>query len=155
VTAAPRAFLYVSPVPGSDKVSCWNNVEIRQGSALDRAALAPSRLTVVGSTSGFHTGRSRLAGDDQTILFTPDEPYALGENVHVRLAAGTRTAAGTTLPELAFDFHVSRVDPRGKARPDPERIPARGSSGSAPSPRPTTSGARRPPGRALPRARRS
>jgi hypothetical protein len=123
VTAAPRAFLYVSPEPGSDKVSCWNNVAIRQGSALDRAALAPSRLTVVGSTSGIHTGRFRLAGDDQTILFTPDEPYALGENVHVRLAAGTRTAAGTTLPELAFDFRVSRVDPKAQARPDPERIP--------------------------------
>jgi hypothetical protein len=123
VTAAPRAFLYVSPEPGSDKVSCWNNVAIRQGSALDRAALAPSRLTVVGSTSGIHTGRFRLAGDDQTILFTPDEPYALGENVHVRLAAGTRTAAGTTLPELAFDFRVSRVDPRGQAHADPERLP--------------------------------
>jgi hypothetical protein len=123
VTAAPRAFLYVSPVAGSDKVSCWNNVAIRQGSALDPSGVSPSRLTVVGSVSGLHPGRFRLAGDGQTILFTPDAPYALGETVHVRLAAGTRTLAGTALPELAFDFHVSPVDPRRQPHPDPERIP--------------------------------
>jgi hypothetical protein len=123
VAAASRAFLYLSPVPGSDKVSCWNNVAIRQGSAIDRGALVPRRLTVVGSTSGFHTGRLRLASDEQTLLFTPDDPYALGETVRVRLASGTRTLAGSTLPELAFEFRVSPVDPRGQPRPDPERIP--------------------------------
>src|SRR5437762_3260077 len=112
VTAAPRAFIYLSPVPGADMVSRWNNVVIRQGSALDPAGLDAHRLTVVGNESGAHTGRFRLARDGQTILFTPDQPYALGEMVHVRWAAGTRTLAGTTLPELAYQFRVSRVDPR-------------------------------------------
>jgi hypothetical protein len=123
VTAAPRAFLYVSPLPGSDKVSCWNNIAIRQGSALDRTALVPGRLTVAGSASGLHSGRLRLAGDAQTILFTPDQPYALGETVHVRLAAGTRTTTGTTLPELAFEFRVSSADPKRQPHADPERVP--------------------------------
>ena len=123
VTAAPRAFLYVSPVPGSDKVSRWNNVAIRQGSPLDPASIDAGRLTVVGAQSGAHTGRFRVAGDGQTLLFTPDQPYALGETVHVRLAAGTRTQAGATLPELAFDFVVSPVDSRQMPRPEPERLP--------------------------------
>ena len=120
VTAAPRAFLYLSPVPGADMVSCWNNVVIRQGSALDRTSLDARRLSVVGSASGAHTDRFQLATDGQTILFTPDKPYALGEMVHVRLAAGTRTLAGRTLPELAYQFRVSTVDPRLMPRPTPE-----------------------------------
>src|SRR5437867_10476977 len=87
VTAAPRAFLYLSPLPGADMVSRWNNLAIRPGSALDPASLDARRLSVVGRESGAHTGRLKLAGDGQTILFTPDQPYALGEMVHVRLAA--------------------------------------------------------------------
>ncbi|HEY2956109.1 MAG TPA: aryl-sulfate sulfotransferase [Candidatus Eisenbacteria bacterium] len=121
--AAPRAFLYLSPVPGADKVSRWNNLVIRQASALDPASLDARRLSVVGGESGPHAGRLRLASDGQTILFTPDQPYALGERVRVRLAAGTRTLAGTTLPELAYEFRVSTVDPRLMPRPASERMP--------------------------------
>src|ERR1043166_477465 len=120
VRAPPRAFLSLSPVPGADMVSCWNNVVIRQGSALDRTSLDARRLSVVGSASGAHTGRFQLATDGETTLFTPDKPYALGEMVHVRLAAGTRTLAGKALPELAYQFRVSRVDPKLMPRPLPE-----------------------------------
>src|SRR5438093_768883 len=89
VTAAPRAFLYLSPLPGAEMVSRWNNLAIREGCALDPASLDARRLSVVGSASGAHSGRLKLASDGQTILFTPDQPYSLGEMVHVRLAAGT------------------------------------------------------------------
>ena len=124
-TTAPvsGAFRYVSPVPGSDRVSRWNNIAIREGSALDPAMLDVRRLTVVGAQSGAHAGRLQLTSDGLTLLFSPDQPYALGETVHVRLAAGTRTLAGAVLPELAFEFRVASVDPRLVPRPVTEWLP--------------------------------
>src|SRR5258708_33123746 len=69
-TAAPRAFLYLSPVPGADMVSRWNNVVIRQGSALDRASLDALRRAVGGSVSGAHSGRFQLGTRGRTVRFT-------------------------------------------------------------------------------------
>src|ERR1044072_7499629 len=116
VTAAPRAFLYLSPVPGADMVSCWNNVVIRQGSALDRTSLDARRLSVVAGATGAPTGRFRVATGGQTTLFTADKPYALGEMVHVRLAAGTRTLAGGARPGVALQFRLVGGAPRRPPR---------------------------------------
>jgi hypothetical protein len=120
--AAPRAYAYLSPLPGSDMVSCWNNVAIRQGELLDPSSLEPDLLTVTGSASGPHGGRLKLAGDGRTILFTPDQPYALGETVRVRLAPGARTSRGAALPVLDYRFRVSTVDPRSMPRVESERL---------------------------------
>jgi len=122
VAAAPHEFSYVSPLPGSRMVSPWNNVAIRPGGILNSLSLDAASLTVVGSRSGAHGGRLVLASDERTIVFTPDQPYTLGETVHVRLSPGVRTAAGAALPELSYEFQVSRVDPRRMPHADREEL---------------------------------
>lgn len=118
VHGAPRPFAYVSPVPGSSRVSPLNNVAIRPGPVLDAASLDGAALEVSGSRSGARGGRLRLSADGRTILFDPHEPWALGETVRVRLRPGVRTAAGSRLPELEFEFAVTPRDPGAlRARP--------------------------------------
>src|SRR5262249_27641946 len=121
--AAARDFAYLSPLPGSQRVSPGNNVAIRPGMPLDAASVAAASLTVTGSRSGAHAGRLRLAGDGRTIVFRPDSPLATTEPVRVGLAAGVRTGAGAALPGVDYTFQVPAVDPRVMPRPEPERSP--------------------------------
>src|SRR5215831_17701542 len=121
--AAARDFAYLSPLPGSQRVSPGNNIAIRPGSPLEPASVAAAQLTVTGSRSGAHAGRLRLASDGRTIVFRPDQPFAANETVRVRLASGVRTSAGSGLPGLDYTFQVSAVDPRAMPRPEPERLP--------------------------------
>lgn len=112
VHGAPRPFAYVSPVPGSKRVSPLNNVAIRPGPVLDAASLNGAALEVTGSRSGAREGRLRLSADGRTILFDPREPWVLGETVQVLLRPGVRTSAGTPLPALEFEFAVTPHEPQ-------------------------------------------
>ena len=106
---------YFSPIPGSRLVSPWNNIVIRRGSVIDGSTVEGRRLSVIGSTSGAHSGRLTLLDDRKTVVFDPDQPFALGETVEVRLGAGVKTSGGEALPELSYSFEVSRADPRQQA----------------------------------------
>lgn len=119
--ATPRSpFAYVSPLPGSTRVSPVNNIALRVGPELDPRTVHAGLLQVTGSQSGTHAGRVRLSTDRRTLLFDPQQPYATGETVSVRLASGLRTAAGTSVPETDFSFTVASVDPRTVSRPSRE-----------------------------------
>jgi hypothetical protein len=114
--AAVGGFAYVSPLPGSRYVSPGNNVAIRPGAGLDPSSVVPGLVTVTGDKSGAHAGRLRLASDGLTIVFRPDQPYALDETVRVCIASGLRTRAGRALPGLEYTFHVSGADGRTFSR---------------------------------------
>jgi hypothetical protein len=105
-------FTYVSPSPGTALVSPWNTLAFRQGCTIDATSLDEASLSVVGSASGTHDGRLVLSDDGRTIVFRPDLPFALGEDVAVTLDHGIRTRTGTELPGLSFHFTVSPMDPR-------------------------------------------
>ncbi len=122
-SAAPRDYAYLSPAPGAERVSPGNNIAFREGSPIDPASLVPGLVRVSGVRSGQHTGRLALSSDERTVLFTPDQPFALGEHVRVRIATGARTRAGRTLPTLSYEFQVSSVDPRAMPRPRREWLP--------------------------------
>src|SRR5206468_9092206 len=77
--AGVRDFAYLSPLPGSRHVSPGNNVALRPGAALDPSSVVPGLVAVTGGKSGAHAGRLRLASDGLTIVFRPDQPYALRE----------------------------------------------------------------------------
>ena len=110
--ATSRSYAYVSPQPGSERVSPVNNVALRAGPELDARSLHAGLLQVTGSVSGPHSGRLRLSADQRTLLFDPAEPYATGETVTVQLTPGLRTATGDALPETRFHFTVAAWDPR-------------------------------------------
>ena len=108
---------YFSPIPGSRLVSPWNNIVIRNGSVIDRGTVDGRTLSVIGSASGVHTGRLTLLDDRKTVVFDPDQPFALGETVEVSLGAGVRTPGGEALPALSYSFEISQTDPRQQPAP--------------------------------------
>lgn len=124
-TAAVNAverFQYVSPMPGSDLVSIWNNVAIRDGRPLDPTTLRGDPISVEGVTSGGHAGTLVLSDDGRTMVFTPDVPFALDEVVSVTLHGGVATMTGEPLPSMAFDFRTASVDPSQVAPLDLEPL---------------------------------
>jgi hypothetical protein len=99
---------YLSPRPGAILVSPETNVIIRPGEPLDRSWINNSSLiTVVGSTSGPHSGTMKLSDDGKTIVFNPRVRFTEGETVTVSLHGGLRTAAGKPIDHLEFTFVVS------------------------------------------------
>ena len=115
-------YQYVSPVPGSQRVSPWNNVVFRPGAPLDPTTLGPGALTVTGSSSGLHAGRLILSDDRRTIVFRPDLPFALGETVSVELGPGPRTTLGEAVPPVSMAFSISTTDPRQQPATLPEEF---------------------------------
>src|SRR5262245_35330040 len=73
-TLGVAQYRYLSPVPGSQRVSPRNNIAVRLGDALDPATLNAGALTVVGSTSGSHAGRRVQSDDGATLIYLPDRP---------------------------------------------------------------------------------
>jgi hypothetical protein len=113
-------YQYLSPSPGSRLVSPWNNIVLRPGGAIDAATVAASALTVSGTRSGAHAGRLVLSDDGRTLVFNPDRPFALGEEVTVRLGGGVRTRDGAGLLPLSFGFTIAAADPRQQPRHVPD-----------------------------------
>lgn len=137
VQAAPEAhgnggYAYLSPRPGAQRASPWNNVVLREGSDIDAATLAAGALTVRGTLSGVHDGETRLSDDGRTIVFLPRLPFALEETVVVHLEPGFRTTSGRMLPPLSFAFRVARADPKLGRHPEMEEF-----SGGREAPRAT------------------
>jgi hypothetical protein len=108
---SPSSFQYVSPMPGSTLVSAGTTIAVRQGETMDPASISVDLFQVTGSRSGDHAGRALLATDNQTVIFTPDRPFAPDETVSVALGAGLRTAAGQTPDGLSFEFRISPKAP--------------------------------------------
>lgn len=91
------------PAPGSATAS--------PGTAVTLTGVAPEAagdLTVTGSHTGPHTGTLTALPQGQGVTFTPDAPFAAGEEVEVSSAVPVAGAEGTT-----FTFTV------GTPAPDP------------------------------------
>lgn len=90
-------FTYVHPLPGSVEHNPETTLIVRLN---DEAAgeTANLRWSVVGSRSGEHAGRTIIAG--ATVIFRPDAPFQLAEQVRVRVD-------GLSVP-LEFDFTIKK-----------------------------------------------
>lgn len=116
--AAPASpFTYTSPRDGAEVVMPQTTIAVRFGEILAASSLSPDRFHVAGSESGSHGGEVRLARDERTAIFQPDQPFAPGERVTVRVAGGLRTEAGTRLAggEIAFTV-AEELSPSGPPR---------------------------------------
>lgn len=100
-------FQYIAPRRGALLVSRETTLAVRQGEPLEETSLAHDLFTVIGSASGAHTGRVELAGDDLTVIFTPDAPFLPGETVSVTVRPGLRSRAGARLRGTSWSFTVS------------------------------------------------
>jgi hypothetical protein len=106
-TPAPRRALDVLPFPGTPDAAPQTNI--------DFPAVAPGQITrvsVVGSASGLHTGRLSAQPAGQGTAFRPDRPFSQGERVTVTAAFRSATAATASgapgQKQVSFSFSVAR-----------------------------------------------
>ena len=85
---------YLSPLPGAVLVHPETNIIIREGDLIDPSTLENRYLEIDGSKSGIHNGRLILSDDGKTIIFKPDIPFYLDENVIVSIHQGIKNIDG-------------------------------------------------------------
>lgn len=97
---------YVSPLPGSKLVTPGTTIALREGDPIVPESIDANLFNVVGSSSGVHPGSTVLADDGETVIFKPQQPFALGESVSVAVDSGIRTISGQTLDPVSFSFTI-------------------------------------------------
>jgi hypothetical protein len=102
---------YVHPLPGTRFATVDTKIVIRPGDSLAPASLSATGILVTGSVSGPHTGTIRLARDEKTIVFNPDQVFTPGEKVTVHLSGRLRTASGGDIAPSTFSFYTCNSQP--------------------------------------------
>jgi hypothetical protein len=113
---AQTASEYISPAPGATMVRPGTTIAIRPGQLLDERSLANALFQVVGTLSGRHEGQIVLADDQRTIIFKPNRPFDLGENVTVTVAPGLTYLTGKQFAGVSFAFSIqAQIAPNVRA----------------------------------------
>jgi hypothetical protein len=102
---------YISPLPHSKYNPAGTTIAIRYGDLIEPQSVSSDLFSVAGSHTGSHTGKTVLAVDQQTIIFKPDQPFSLGENVQVDLHPGISSLSGEKISAYSFSFSISKTDP--------------------------------------------
>ena len=105
-----QSYQYISPVPGSSLNKPETNIIIRKGSFINPATLSSKKIKVVGSKSGVHSYKIKLADDDKTILIKPDSKFSLGETVYINYIDSISSREGVRLPWFDFQFKIVETD---------------------------------------------
>jgi hypothetical protein len=114
-------YQYISPVPGSSLNQPETNIIIRYGAAYNLSNTNGEQiLEVKGSRSGLHTGKIKITENNQTILFIPDFHFTEGETVTVKLISPVITIDGEQLPELNFNFRITKKNLNNSIRANQE-----------------------------------
>jgi hypothetical protein len=113
---------YLNPAPGEVFAPTGTTLTLRYGPEIVESSLSERYFQVQGSTSGAHRGKVVLADDRKSIIFQPEQPFAPGEEVQVRVLPGIRTVESEIREEVFYSFRTSatKVDASktGPAAPD-------------------------------------
>ena len=101
-----RALEYYSPLAGANYVSKADSIILRYGPVLTLDDIFHLKITVQGSQSGSHTGKTTLADDYRTVVYKPDQPFTPGEQVQVRVN-GLSLNSGAIYQPLDYTFSVA------------------------------------------------
>ncbi len=99
-------YQFLSPKPGSVGHNPETNIIIRFGEKIDNNTIQSQFVEVEGDKSGSHTGKLIQASDNKTLIFKPDRPFLLKENVRVRISKGISAVSGNYLPEMQYSFGI-------------------------------------------------
>jgi hypothetical protein len=102
---AGPALVYVSPLPGAERLRPETTLIARFDRELGLSEVAPGTFRVHGSASGDHAGSTVLSDDRRTVVFRPERPFAAGERVE---AVVTFPGSGAT-KEFAFTIAAAPV----------------------------------------------
>lgn len=88
--AVEDVFQYYAPRPGAMYVSPGTALTLRPAERWQPDQISAIRFEVTGSKTGVHSGRKVLTEGGNTIIFYPDQPFALAELVTVQLSVGSQ-----------------------------------------------------------------
>jgi len=103
----PAGFQYVFPGPGTKYVHPNSTIILRFRN------ISPKNVTnlsdcikVSGGKSGSLSGKTFIASDYRTIIFTPEKSYKLGEKVNVTIEAQLSEYSNNAIQPLKYEFTV-------------------------------------------------
>lgn len=101
-----NSIIYQYPQDGENNVQQATTLIIRPKQIFTRSRSASNfSFTVNGEQSGNHKGRVMIADDNETVIFIPEVPFALGERVFVIF-----TISGAEAPPLiSYSFHITSM----------------------------------------------
>ena len=104
---------YYSPLPNAEYVSTGETIGIRYGPVLSAQNVVDLKISVLGSKSGPHAGRTILAEDQKTIIFKPDQAFTPAEQVKVAIKS-LRLDPQTSYDPLSYTFTIAANQQPGK-----------------------------------------
>ncbi len=97
-----NVYQYIYPKPNSTRVSPHSTIILRFENG------SPTHLNAIISAAdenGDILGQTHLASDGKTIIFRPDEPFALGSTIHVSI----QPENPLPVKPIAFQFHIMEL----------------------------------------------
>ncbi len=108
-----QGYMYLSPVPGAEYVSAQTRyvlVRFEDVTPYDITNLS-SFITVVGDSSGSHSGTTKIASDNRTVIYTMSSDFSNGETATVTLMPNVDPGAGGTVDPYQYQFYVTGPAP--------------------------------------------
>ncbi|MBZ0264625.1 aryl-sulfate sulfotransferase [bacterium] len=98
-------YSHIYPKPGTQVAHPHTSIGLRFGENL-KLPFYPEKVefNVVGSISGDVQGKVKIALDNKTVIFTPDQPFQFKEEVAVHFSPHLQTKSGISLPQAEFSF---------------------------------------------------
>jgi hypothetical protein len=111
VKGAEIAPIYSSPLPNSTWVQTGTTITFRFVEDIEDSSLSDRIFEVTGTKSGNHTGKTIVARDRRTVIFTPDKPFLPAETIEVSISSGLRSTLGSRFYVDPFHFTTSPTTP--------------------------------------------
>ncbi|MFN8440562.1 MAG: LamG-like jellyroll fold domain-containing protein, partial [Caldilineaceae bacterium] len=100
--ANPMYVVASVPAPGAENVPLTSTLVVTFTDGLDLTSLISTSFVVQGSQHGQYSGQLDYDADSNVLSFTPDQPFHLGETVHLAVSKQLRSQfQGATRPYQA------------------------------------------------------
>ncbi|MBN1479494.1 aryl-sulfate sulfotransferase [candidate division KSB1 bacterium] len=115
-------YRYIYPKPGAMLVSPHTTIILRFEKTPPQAIANLSSFVQVRENNRVFHGTTRIASDDETILFQPDTPFAFGATIRVALQPECDPQTLFTAKKTEFQFHV--IGEHSWSAPADDQIPS-------------------------------
>ncbi|HWY32028.1 MAG TPA: hypothetical protein VNX46_14805, partial [Candidatus Acidoferrum sp.] len=102
-------YAYLSPLPGSQYCSAQTCFVLVRFAWVPPAAVTnlAQCIQVTGASSGLHPGTTRIASDNQTVIFETPSGFNQNELVTVTLTPRVDLSTNTAIPPYQYQFMIS------------------------------------------------